>query len=72
MLVEFLPPYSPDFNPIELAFLAMEYHLHCNEEYIQFSMMEMKDKAIYEVLQEVLYEISPQDCFKWYKHCGYV
>lgn len=27
MKVLFLPPYSPDFNPIELAFLAIKAHL---------------------------------------------
>ena len=27
MRCEFLPPYSPDYNPIELAFSAMKYHL---------------------------------------------
>jgi transposase len=72
MLVEFLPPYSPDFNPIELAFSAMKYHLQCNGDYVRFAMTEMDNDAIYQVLEEALYEISPQDCYKWYKHCGYV
>ena len=30
----FLPPYSPDYNPIELAFSSVKYFLqHCNASY---------------------------------------
>jgi transposase len=72
MLVEFLPPYSPDFNPIELAFSAMKYHLRRNGDYVRFAMTEMDDEGIHEALEEALYEVSPQDCYNWYKHCGYV
>jgi hypothetical protein len=27
-LIRFLPPYSPDFNPIELTFSMLKVHLH--------------------------------------------
>jgi len=33
--VEFLPPYSPDFNPIEEAFAAVKTWVRRNNEYIE-------------------------------------
>ncbi|KAF8549310.1 hypothetical protein OG21DRAFT_1421553, partial [Imleria badia] len=69
---EFLPPYSPDFNPIELMFSAMKYHLRRNGEYTRMAMMEMLDEDIYITLMKALYTISPTDILGWYVHCGYV
>ena len=72
MRYEFLPPYSPDYNPIELAFSAMKYHLQRKGEYIQMAMTEMPMLEICCVLFEALYQISPADVFGWFRHCGYV
>jgi transposase len=33
--IEFIPPYSPDFNPIEEAFSAVKGWLRRNYEYIE-------------------------------------
>lgn len=68
----FLPPYSPDFNPIELAFSAMKYHLRQSGTYVRMAMTEMSDEDIYVTLLKALYIISPQDSYGWYMHCGYV
>lgn len=72
MRVEFLPPYSPDYNPIELAFSAMKYHLHRNGAYVRFAMVELSNKEIFCTLLEALYQITAADVFGWYRHCGYV
>ena len=32
---EFLPPYSPDYNPIELAFSWMKYYLRRHGDYVR-------------------------------------
>ncbi|KAF8551573.1 hypothetical protein OG21DRAFT_1417740, partial [Imleria badia] len=69
---EFLPPYSPDFNPIELAFSAMKYHLHRNSDYVRMVMTDISDEEIYIKLLKALYIITPEDVFGWYCHCGYV
>ncbi|KIK72631.1 hypothetical protein PAXRUDRAFT_53843, partial [Paxillus rubicundulus Ve08.2h10] len=72
MFCEFLPPYSPDYNPIELAFSAMKYHLHRNGAYVRLAMMELSDDEIYLMLLSAFYSITPQDVWGWFTHCGYV
>ncbi|KAF9222407.1 hypothetical protein BS17DRAFT_756122 [Gyrodon lividus] len=71
---EFLPPYSPDFNPIELAFSAMKYNLCRNGGYMRLAMTLLSDQEIYVTLTllKALYSITPEDSFGWYLHCGYV
>lgn len=72
MRCEFLPPYSPDFNPIELAFSAMKYHLRRNGDYTRMAMTEMSDNEIYVTLLKSLFLITTEDAFGWYSHCGYI
>ena len=72
MRVEFLPPYSPDYNPIELAFSAMKYHLRRNGAYVRFAMVEQSNTEVFCTLLEALNQITPADVFGWYRHCGYV
>ncbi|KIM51842.1 hypothetical protein SCLCIDRAFT_142396 [Scleroderma citrinum Foug A] len=72
MRCEYLPPYSPDFNPIKLAFSAMKYHPRRNGAYARLAMTELPDKEIYIMLLRALCVITPQDSFGWYSHCGYI
>ena len=74
MRCEFLPPYSLDFNPIELAFSAMKYHLRRNGDYVRMVMKEkeLSDEEIYVTLLKALYVITPQDSFGWFAHCGLI
>lgn len=72
MRYEFLPPYSPDYNPIELAFSAMKYHLRRNGTYVRMTMTELSDVDIHCALLEALYQITTTDIYGWYKHCRYV
>jgi len=68
----FLPPYSPDMNPIELTFSFMKYNLRCNGQYACMMMSDMEDVDIHRVILEALLMSTPQHAFGWYKHCGYV
>jgi transposase len=69
---EFLPLYSPDYNPIELAFSSMKYHLRRYEEYVRLAMTTMTDTEVYYCLLKALYFIGMEDIRGWYKYCGYV
>ena len=72
MWYEFLLLYSPDYNPIELLFFAMKYHLHRNGAYIRFAMNKLSVEEIHAVLTEAVCDITLQDAWGWYHHCGYV
>ena len=71
MRCEFLPPYLPDFDPVELAFSAVEFHLRRNGDLVRMAMTELSDEEIFLCLLDALYVISPMDCRGWYKYCGY-
>ena len=72
MRCEFLPPYSPDFNPIELAFSAMKYNLRRDGDYVRLAMTHMENADIQYCLLRALYSITLEDLHGWYHHCGYV
>lgn len=72
MRCEFLPPYSPDYNPIELAFSAMKYHLRRDGAYARLAMTSMSYTEIYHCLLKSLYTITLSDIRGWYKYCGYI
>ena len=68
----FLPPYSPDMNPIELAFLFMKYNLRRDGHYAHMTMTELDDIEIYKVILKALLAATSEHAFNWYKHCGYI
>jgi len=68
----FLPPYSPDLNPIKLAFSFMKYNLRRNGQYARMTMIHMGDIEIQKAILGALLTATPQHAFGWYKHCGYV
>lgn len=59
-----LPPYSPDFNPIEQAFSKVKAYLRK----VAARTTERLEKAIATALQA----ITPQDARGWFRHCGYL
>jgi len=72
MRYEFLPPYSPDFNPIELAFSPMKYHLRRNGAYIRLATTHLTTNEIFCTLLEALFQASLVDVFGWFQYCGYI
>ena len=61
--VLFLPPYSPDLNPIEMVFAKIKHLLR--------SLECRTRKALWEAMQSVLDAVTPSDAINCYKHCGY-
>ena len=59
----FLPPYSPDLNPIELVFAKLKQLLR--------SLACRTREALWGAMQGVLDRISPADATNCFRHCGY-
>ena len=65
ILVLWLPPYSPDFNPAENAFSKVKYYLKEHDEILQ-----AVDDPL-PVIKAAFDSITPEDCIGWIHHCGY-
>jgi len=61
--LEFLPPYSPDLNPIEEAWGKVKTILRAAKARVL--------EALIWALDEGLSATSPQDCQGWFQHAGY-
>ena len=59
----FLPPYSPDFNPIEMIFAKIKQALR--------SIACRTRDALWNAMQGVLDRITATDSANCYRHCGY-
>jgi len=62
--LEFLPPYSPDFNPIELCWSKVKAVLRAAKA--------RTFEALVEAVAKALRSISFTEIQNWFAHCGYV
>ena len=67
-LVHFLPPYSPDLNPIEEAFSKLKYYLRANDSAIQ----SVPQEEIEDFILAGFCTITQNDCEGWIQHAGYM
>ena len=72
MKLEFLPAYSPDFNPIELAFSAIKYHIRRHGELIRIATENMDDLNVFIQLHDAVWSVSATDARNWFHYCGYI
>lgn len=61
--LEFLPPYSPDLNPIEEAWAKVKTILPAAKARALEALVGAADEA--------LTAICSQDCQGWFQHAGY-
>ena len=61
--LEYLPPYSPDLNPIEQAFAKLKALLRKAEE--------RTVGGLWRLLGRLLDEFRPEECRNYLQHCGY-
>jgi transposase len=74
MLIVFLPPYSPDFNPIELAFSSIKAHIRAHDAKFRHLLSGRADVHS-ELLMELvnaIYTVTPEKARGWFRHCHYV
>jgi len=60
----YLPKYSPDLNPIELAFSKLKAHLRKAAEHTIARLLRR--------IGRVVTDFSPQECRNFFRHAGYV
>ena len=59
----YLPPYSPDFNPIEMIFAKVKQRLR--------SLACRTGDALWGAMQSVLDLVTVSDAANCFQHCGY-
>ena len=62
--LEFLPPYSPDWNPIELCWSKIKTVLRTAKAHTF--------EALRDALDDAFGSVAKQDIAAWFAHCGYV
>ncbi len=61
--LEFLPPYSPDLNPIELCWAKIKTALRAAKARTFETLLDALDDAFGSITKE--------DAKAWFAHCGY-
>ena len=61
--LRYLPPYSPDLNPIENVFAKIKQRLR--------SLGHRTRDALWNAMQSVLNEVTSSDAVNCYRHAGY-
>jgi len=59
----FLPKYSPDLNPIEMAFAKLKHRLR--------KAAARTPRAVCDCIGEILNDFSPKECANYFKAAGY-
>lgn len=61
--LRFLPPYSPDLNPIEMVFAKFKARLR--------SLREKTMDGLWKALGPISTEVTAQECANFFRHAGY-
>ena len=62
--LEFLPPYSPDLNPIEKCWAKIKTVLR--------RLKARTFDELIDALDVAFQSITPEDAHAWFAHCGYL
>ena len=63
VLVWHLPPYSPDFNPLEKMWSKLKAHLR--------KANSRNPQALLRAIARALKNVTADDASGWFQHCGY-
>jgi transposase len=61
--VAYLPPYSPDYNPIEQVFAKLKWLVR--------SAKQRTREGLYQLLGQLPDRFPATECRNYYRHCGY-
>ncbi len=59
----YLPPYSPDLSPLELAWSKIKNTLR--------TIQAITHKKLHQAICQAFRSVSEKDSIAWFKHCGY-
>ena len=62
--VRFLPPYSPDFNPIEQVFSKIKAYLR--------RAAVRTERKLYNAIAKAIQTITTEDCLNCFRNAGYL
>ncbi|KJA17558.1 hypothetical protein HYPSUDRAFT_146386, partial [Hypholoma sublateritium FD-334 SS-4] len=73
MRVLFLPPYSPDYNPIELAFSSIKAYVRRHGELGRQDVDQKADDTyVYLHLYDAAFSITDRHTLGYFHHCRYI
>ncbi len=61
--LRFLPPYSPDLNPIEKMWSKVKTFLRATKA--------RTEEELYQAIRQALETVTPNDAEGWFRSCGY-
>ena len=71
MRCEFLPPYSPDYNPLELAFSAIKAEFCHRLPALEQGATIDNELEVILAIHDSVFSITVQDVYGWFRKCGY-
>jgi hypothetical protein len=70
MCYKFLPPYSPDYNPIEVI-SAIKAYICRHGNLVCVAMSGHNEIEAYVCLHEAVWSVTPENAEGWFGDCGY-
>jgi hypothetical protein len=70
MRLIYLPPYSPDFNPIEEGFSAMKAWIRRNYDYAVHELTNGDGVGM--IAEAIRDSMTPENIHGWFRDCGYI
>jgi hypothetical protein len=72
VVLYYLPPYSPDLNPIEEAFSYVKAYLRRHGHIFRVAVEAKNDWAVHSFLYTALGTITSEHACEWMGHSGYM
>lgn len=67
----FIHPYSPDYNPIELAFSAIKSRIRRDGELMRMTRDGADNEENTAKFYQHVFATTEEDAKGWFHHCGY-
>lgn len=71
MRCEFLSPYSPDYNPLELAFSAIKAEFHHCLPALECDTTIRNEYEVILTIHNSVFSVTSEDAHGWFRRCSY-